>query len=467
MRVLGKVASGIKGLDEITSGGLPAGRPTLVCGGPGSGKTLLAIAFLAEGALHGGEAGVLLSFDERISDLDTNTASLNLDLADLRDRKMLAIDHVHIEPRDIIETGDFDLEGLFVRLAHAVQSVDAKRVVLDGIDNLFAGIENTAILRAELRRLFGWLKDRNLSTVVTAERGERSLSRNGIEEYISDCVILLDHRIDTEVATRRLRIVKYRGSAHGGNEYPFLIDSGGIELFPITSMGFGQSVSNERLSTGIVGLDEMFEGRGYYKGSSVFLSGAPGTGKTSFAAHFAVAAAARGDRCLYFAFEEAEAQLVRNMATIGLDLGTHIQRKKLMVHARRPTLQGLEQHLASMMQAIRANAPDVVVLDPLSALQIGDTVKQSSMMVLRLMDHLKELGITALYLAVQEEETQTDLNISSMMDTWITVKNARSAAGLERNIAIVKSRGMGHSADIRRFLIGKDGVKISARGSEA
>lgn len=467
---LKKVASGIKGLDEITAGGLPAGRPTLVIGGPGSGKTLLGASFLVRGAVNDSEPGVLVSFDERAADLEVNTGSLGFDLAGLQSRKLLVIEHVQIERHQLVEAGEYDLEGLFIRLAHAVDSIGAKRVVLDSLDTLFASIPNEAILRAELRRLFAWLKERGLSTVITAERGldERQLSRHGIEEYISDCVVLLDTRVYDEIATRRIRVVKYRGTAHGNNEYPFVIEDGGIAVLPVTSLSLAHAVSEARISSGIAGLDAMLGdkkagGHGYYRGSSVLLSGDPGAGKTSIAAQFASAACERGETCVYFAFEESEAQLVRNMRSIGIDLGRAIAGKKLKVHAVRPTLQGLEMHLASMMHQVQAAKPDVVVVDPLSALLASGTLIQSRMMVLRLIDYIKSQGATALYLEMQEERGATDLDISSLMDTWITLANERREDDFERRVHVVKSRGMAHSPDVRRFLIGDGGIEIKPR----
>ena len=320
MPELKKTPSGIRGLDELTGGGLPAGRPTLVCGGPGCGKTLLAATFLVRGASDFGEHGVFVSFDERIGDLGANVASLGFDLPDLEKRGLIAMDYVWLDRQTFEEAGDYDLEGLFVRLEHAVGRVGAKRVVIDGIDSLFAGIPNTAIVRSELGRLFNWLKDRGLSTIITAERGENSLTRNGVEEYVSDCLIVLDHRVAEQSSTRRLRVVKYRGSTHGTNEYPFLIDRDGFTVLPVTSLGLAQIASSERVSTGISSLDAMFEGKGYFKGSSVLLGGGAGTGKTSIAGYFAEAACRRGERCIFFSFEESPSQLTRNMRSIGVDL---------------------------------------------------------------------------------------------------------------------------------------------------
>jgi len=459
-RQLNKVSTGIKGLDEVTAGGLPRGRGTLVCGGPGSGKTLLAVTFLVKGALNNAEPGVLLSFEERISEIELNSASLGFDLEDLQKRQLLATDYLHIDRQEIRETGEYDLEGLFIRLAHAVETVGAKRVVLDSIDTLFAGIPNHAILRAELRRLLHWLKERDLTAIITAERGDGGLTRHGIEEYVSDCVILLEQRVQEELATRRLRVVKYRGSAHGTNEYPFLIEESGLSLIPVTSLGLSHAVSDERIPTGIATLDAMLEGKGYYQGSSILISGGPGTGKTSIGAHFAHAATSRGARCLYLAFEESESQFVRNMATIGIDLRPAIEQRRLIVNAVRPTAYGLEMHLARMLHVVQELRPDVVVVDPLSALQASGSAGQSGIMVLRLIDHVKSAGATALYLTVQGDVDKTDLNISSLMDTWITLRNHREASGLERRLYVVKSRGMAHSSDVRSFSIGSEGVRI-------
>lgn len=338
-----KTSSGIKGLDELTGGGLPAGRPTLVCGGPGCGKTLLATTFLVRGALDDNEPGVFISFDERIVDLGANVASLGFDLPDLQRRGLLAMDHVFLDRQAIEEAGDYDLEGLFVRIAHAVKKVDARRVVLDSIDSLFAGIPNIAIVRSELGRLFTWLKDRGLTVITTVERGDNGLTRNGVEEYVSDCVIMLDHRVVEQSSTRRLRVVKYRGSTHGTNEYPFLIDGDGITVLPVTSLGLAQIASSERISTGMASLDAMLEGKGYFKGSSILLGGGAGTGKTSIASHFADAACGRGERCAYFSFEESPSQLTRNMRSIGMDLLPWAEKGLLRFHAARPSLQGLSR----------------------------------------------------------------------------------------------------------------------------
>ncbi len=459
---LRKVSTGIKGLDEITGGGLPAGRASLICGGPGCGKTMLATSFLVEGARNG-EPAVFLSFDELPADLDINSRSLGFDLAGLQARNLLSIDYIHIDRQEIHETGEYNLEGLFIRLGYAIDQIEARRVVLDGVDTLFAGLPNEALLRSELRRLFGWLKERGLSSIVTAERGDKSLTRHGIEEYLSDCVIVLEQRVREELTTRRLRVVKYRGSAHGANEYPYLIEDGGIKILPVTSLGLDHKVSSERISSGVAGLDALLEGKGFYKASSILISGGPGSGKTSMGAHFALAAAERGERCLYFAFEELEPQLVRNMRSIGIDLQPAIDSGKLSIVSVRPTAHGLEMHLTRMMHLVQDLNPRVAVVDPLTALEDGGSVAQASMMVLRLIDYLKSAGATALYLSVQDEDDKSNLSISSLMDSWITVRNLRKENGLERQLFIAKSRGMAHSADVRKLSIGAQGVQVSAR----
>ena len=460
MPELKKVSCGIIGLDELTGGGLPAGRPTLVCGGPGCGKTLLATTFLVKGALDYDEPGVFVSFDERIPDLAANVASLGFDLPGLNERGLIAMDHVQLDRQSIMEVGDYDLEGLFVRLAHAVGRIGAKRVVLDSIDSLFAGIPNTAIVRSELGRLFTWLKDRELSTIITAERGENGLTRHGIEEYVSDCVIVLDHRVVEQSSTRRLRVVKYRGSAHGTNEYPFLIDRDGITVLPVTSLGLAQIASNERVGTGIPSLDAMLEGKGYFKGSSVLLGGGAGTGKTSVAAHFADAACRRGERCLFFSFEESPSQLTRNMRSIGINLQPWIDSGSLRCHSARPSLQGLEPHLASMVKDVDDFKPHVAIVDPLSALLSSGTLLQTQGMLLRLIDHLKTVGVTALFTTLQVNDDQTDLSVSSIMDTWILVRNTPKGDDVVRRLQVVKSRGMSHSSQLRVMEIDKEGVQV-------
>lgn len=394
---LPKAPAGIEGLDEVTGGGLPRGRPTLICGGPGCGKSLFGMEFLVRGALDHGEHGVFVSFEEPIADLEQNVASLGFDLQEMVCKKQIALDHVRIERSEIEETGEYDLEGLFIRLEHAIDSVGAKRVVLDTIESLFSGLQDQSVLRAELRRLFHWLKDKGLTSVITGERGEGSLTRQGLEEYVSDCVILLDHRVIGQVSTRRLRIVKYRGSTHGTNEYPFLIGEDGISVLPLTSVGLAHGASKERVSTGLPDLDRMLGGTGIFRGSSTLLSGTAGTGKTTLSCAFSLAACERGERCLYFAFEESQDQILRNMASVGIDLARYVKDGRLRIVTTRPTFFGLEMHLATMHKAVDDFEPNLVIVDPISNLVNAGTQDEARNMLLRLIDFLKSRSITGVF----------------------------------------------------------------------
>jgi circadian clock protein KaiC len=460
---LEKCLTGIKGLDEVTKGGLPRGRPTLVCGGAGSGKTLLAAEFIVRGAQQFGEPGVFMSFEETSDDLTKNVASLGFKLDDLAAQKKMSLDYVQIDRSEIEETGEYDLEGLFIRLEHAIASVGAKRVVLDTIETLFAGIPNPAIVRAEIKRLFQWLKNKGMTTIITGEQGEKTFTRHGLEEYVSDCVIFLDHRISEQVSTRRIRIVKYRGSPHDTNEFPFLIDEKGITVMPITSLGLRHPVTKKRVSTGIPRLDAMLGGKGYYRGSSVLISGSAGTGKTSFAAHFAEAACRRGERCLYFAFEESEAQVMRNMRSIGIDLEQWLKKGLLKYHADRPTVYGLETHLSVMQKMIDEFKPAAVIVDPVSNLNAVANNSNVKTMLTRLLDQLKlDLVTTVLTILTPGDPTSesTDADISSLADTWIQLRDTEFAGERNRGMFILKSRGMAHSNQIREFVLTDNGVSI-------
>jgi len=456
-----KARTGIPGLDQITLGGLPARRPTLICGGPGCGKTLFATSFLINGATLFGEPGVFMSFEESTDDLIQNVASLGYDLAKLICEKQIALDFVRVERSEIEESGEYDLEGLFVRLGYAIKSIGAKRVVLDTLEVLFSGLGDTQILRSELRRLFAWLKDQGVSAIITAERGTGALTRFGLEEYVSDCVLLLDNRVTNQITTRRLRIVKYRGSAHGTNEYPFLIDTKGISVLPVTSAGLAHDASEVVISTGIAGLDQMLGVGGFYRGSSNLVSGTAGTGKTSLAAFFVDAACARGERCLYFAFEESPAQIVRNLRSIGLDLQPRVDAGLLRFEAARPSLFGLEMHLARMYREIEEFSPAAVVLDPISALrgESGDV----HAMLLRVIDLLKNRGITAFLtnlLPVGGKFEHEDAGMSSLMDTWLSLVQLESNGERNRGLYVLKARGMNHSNQIREYQLTSKGVKL-------
>jgi circadian clock protein KaiC len=450
-------------LDEVTDGGLPRGRPTLLCGGAGCGKTLLATEFLVRGAAQFGDPGVLMCFEETQAELEANVASLGFDLAGLVRRKKLVIDFVRVERNEIQETGEYDLEGLFVRLNYAIDSIGAKRVVLDTIEGLFAALPNEAILRAELRRLFRWLKNKGVTAIITAERGRDGMTRKGLEEYVSDCVILLDHRVHERIATRHLRVVKYRGSLHGTNEFPFLIGDNGISVLPITSLGLNHAVSSERVSSGIPRLDAMLGGRGFFRGGSILLTGTPGTGKTSVAAYFAQASVRRGERALFFAFEESPNQIIRNMQSIGLRLGPWVKRGALRFHAARPTLYGLEMHLATMFKEISAFGPDVVIVDPMTSLLSAGSDSETRAMVTRLIDFLKAQQITSLFTSLTNEGSalkESEIAISSLMDSWMLLQNIEGNGERNRGLYVLKSRGMEHSNQIREFLISQHGIDL-------
>jgi circadian clock protein KaiC len=458
---LAKTPTGIVGFDEITIGGLPTARPTLVCGQAGSGKTLFAMTFLVNGAVRFDEPGVFMSFEENSSDLAHNVASLGFDLPDLISANKIVMDYVRIDRSEIEETGEYNLDGLFIRLGYAIKSIGAKRVVLDTLEALFAGLTNMAILRAELRRLFAWLKEQGVTAVITAEQGEGRLSRHGLEEYVSDCVVLLENRVQNQISTRRLRVVKYRGSAHGPDEYPFLIDTAGISVLPLTSAGLDHEAPGERVPTGVAGLDAMLDGEGFYRGASVLLSGAAGTGKTSLACHFIDAACRRGERCLYFAYEESPKQILRNMRSIGIDLSPWVERGLLRLEAARPSLYGLETHLARVQRDIDLFKPASVVIDPFSGLS-GNAVDLHSML-LRLIDLLKARGITALLTNLvtgEDKVNNTAQSVSSLMDTWLSLTNIEMNGERNRGLYVLKSRGMQHSNQIREFILTSEGVRL-------
>ena len=458
-----KCPTGIRGLDEITKGGLPRGRPTLICGSPGAGKTLFAMEFLMRGALDYGEPGVFMTFEETPEDLAQNFITLGFDLPDMVSRGLIATDHVKIERSEVAETGEYDLEGLFIRLGSAIDSVGAKRVVLDTIEALFAGLSNAAILRAELRRLFHWLKDRGMTAIVTGERGDKTLTRYGLEEYVADCVILLDLRIEEQITTRRLRIVKYRGASHGSDEYPFLIDERGVSILPISSLGLDYPVSTEHISTGVPKLDAMLAGKGFYRGSTILVSGTAGTGKTSLSATFADAACRRGERCLYFAFEESPRQIIRNMGSIGLDLARWVKKGLLRFHSARPSLFGLEMHLVTFHKAIEEFTPRVFIVDPISNLIAAGTASEVKSILTRLIDYLKMNEISTFLTDLTHFGSsleRTSEEISSLIDTWLLLRDIELRGERNRGLYILKSRGMAHSNQIQEFLLTNQGIDL-------
>ncbi len=458
-----KTPTGIDGLDEITEGGFPKGRPTLVCGSAGCGKTLMALQFLVKGITEYGENGVFMSFEESESDLTQNVDSLGFNLNGLVARKKLRIDNVIIERSEIDETGEYDLEGIFIRLNHAIDSIGAKRVVLDTIESIFGGMENTTILRSEIRRLFSWLKKKGVTTIITGERGDRTLTRQGLEEYVSDCVILLDFRVNEQIATRRLRIVKYRGSTHGTNEYPFLINSDGISVLPITSLRLDHLVSKEIISTGLSYLDELLSTGGLFRGSTTLVTGTAGTSKTILATYFAQKSCLRKEKVLYFSFEESPEQIVRNMKTIGINLVPFIKSKLLYIHSSRPSLQGLEMHLLMLHKLIRELKPKSVVIDPISSLITAGSDNEVRSMLVRLIDYLKANQVTAFFTSLThpKESAVDDFTVtavSSLADTWIELKNEIQEDKRKRTLFIVKSRGMGHLNEFWTFTITPKGI---------
>lgn len=462
-KALPKAPTGIDGLDEITGGGLPRGRPTLICGSAGCGKTLFGMEFLVRGVTEFDEPGAFIAFEETEEELAQNVRSLGFEIEQLIAEGRFAVDFIQIDRNEIEENGEYDLEGLFIRLGLAIDSIGAKRIVLDTLETLFGGLSNEAILRSELRRLFRWLKEKGVTAIITAERGDGALTRQGLEEYVSDCVILLDHRVHDQVSTRRLRVVKYRGSSHGTNEFPFLIDEDGISVLPITSIGLHHEASEERVSTGVDRLDAMLGG-GYYRGSSILVSGTAGSGKTSLASHFADATCRRGERCLYFAFEESRSQAVRNARSIGLDLQRWIDAGLLLHHATRPTFYGLEMHLARMLKLVRDFRPRIVVLDPISNMLSAGSPAESHSMVTRLVDTLKLQEITGLFTSLNSAGDasleQTDLGISSIIDSWILLRDIELGGERNRGLYILKSRGMAHSNQIREFVLTDQGIDL-------
>ena len=460
---LRKEQTGIPGFDEITGGGLPAGRPTLVCGSAGAGKTLFAMEFLVRGVMLHNEPGVFMSFEETDEELTKNVASLGFDLNQLVAEKKLLLDYVFIERSEIEETGEYDLEGLFLRLSHAIDSIGAKRVVLDTLEALFSALPNEAIIRAELRRLFRWLKEKGVTAVITCERGEGTLTRYGLEEYVADCVILLDHRVENQISTRRMRIIKYRGTSHGTNEYPFLIDENGFSVLPITSLGLFHSASTEYTSSGIPRLDNMLSGKGFYRGSSILVSGTAGTGKSTIGAHFVEAACKRGERALFFAFEESQDQIIRNMRSVGIELEKFVKKDRLRFQNARPSAFGLEVHLALIHKAITEYEPNVVVIDPITNfLAVGDTVQTKSMLT-RLIDFLKMKQITAMFTSLTSagnELEDSEVGVSSLMDAWLLVKNIESNGERNRGLYILKARGIAHSNQVREFVVTGRGIEL-------
>ncbi|MBC7838200.1 MAG: circadian clock protein KaiC [Nitrospiraceae bacterium] len=463
---LDKCPTGIKGFDQITEGGLPRNRTTLVCGSAGSGKTLLGIDFLIKGAANYNEPGIFMSFEETEDELYKDVASLSLDLQGLVSQKKILIEHVLLERRDIQESGEFNLEGLFIRLEHAIDAIGAKRVVIDSIESLFAGLTNTGILRLEIKRLFRWLKNKRVTAIVTGEPGHDSYTRHGLEEYLSDCIILLDNRVNQEIAIRRIRVIKYRGSNHGTNEYPFVIDKNGLSVIPITSAGLDQPGTSKRVSTGIPSLDKMLQGGGFTKGSTILFSGTAGTGKTSLAAAFAVERCKRGERCLFLSYEESSGQLIQNMSSIDIHLAPLVKKGLLRIESTRPSFFGLEMHLLDLYKTIEDFKPQSVIIDPLTSLIAEGSQREIQSMVTRMIDLLKSKGITGVFTSLVSSNAQNytsgEVGVSSLIDTWLVVRELEEEEGKKRirGLYIVKSRGMGHSSDVHKLVLSDDGINI-------
>jgi len=468
-----KCPTGIKGFDEITEGGLPKNRTTLISGSAGSGKTLLGIDFLINGAINYNEPGIFMSFEETEDELYEDVDSLNLDLQGLVSQKQILIEYVLLDRRDIQEKGDFNLEGLFIRLDHAIDSIGAKRVVLDSIESLFAGLTDAGILRLEIKRLFRWLKEKQVTAIITGEPGQGSYTRHGLEEYISDCVILLDNRVREQIATRRIRVMKYRGSKHGTNEYPFVIDKDGLSVIPITSAGLDQPGTNKRVSTGIPSLDKMFKGSGYTRGSTVLASGTAGTGKTSLAAAFAIECCKRGERCLFLSYEESSGQLIQNMSSIGFHFEPLIKTGLLKIVSTRPSFFGLEMHLLDLYKIIADFKPKSVVIDPLTSLIGQGNPLEIQSMLTRMIDVLKSKGITGFFTSLVSSTAQNDtsgeIGVSSLIDTWIVVRELEEDEGKRRirGLYIVKSRGMGHSSDVHKLILSDNGIDLVPMDADA
>ena len=472
---LHKCLTGITGFDEITEGGLPENGVTLISGSAGSGKTLFGVNFLINGANIYNESGIFLTFEETADELYKDVASLNLDLRGLVLQKKIFLEHVLLEHKDIQEL-DFNLEGLFIRLEVAIDAIGAKRVVIDSIESLFAGIIDVGILRLEIKRLFRWLKDKHVTAIVTGELGQSSYTRHGLEEYISDCIVLLDNRVNDQIAVRRVRIIKYRGSSHGTNEYPFVIDNKGLSVIPITSAGLNQPGTGERISTGVPSLDILFKGKGgigYTRGSTVLISGTAGTGKTSLATAFAAESCNRGEPCLFLSYEESAGQLVQNMGSIGFNLDSWVHKGLLKIVSTRPAFFGLETHLLDLYKYIEEFKPKSVVIDPLTSLLAEGNEREIHSMVTRMIDLLKSKGITGLFTSLVGSTSQNDssgeIGVSSLIDTWIVVRELEENVGKRRirGLYIVKSRGTNHSSDIHKLILSDDGINLVSMPTNA
>ena len=472
-RGLEKCPTGIKGFDEITEGGIPRNRITLLSGGTGTGKTLLGIDFLISGVTKYDETGVFMSFEENGDELFEDVGSLNFDLQSLVTDKQIQLEYVVLERRDVQADGEFNLEGIFVRLELAIDSIGAKRVVLDSIDSLFAGVTDVGILRLEIKRLFRWLKNKKVTTIITGETTQGTYTRHGLEAYISDCIIFVDNRVREQISTRRMRVIKYRGSNHGTNEYPFVIDKNGLSVIPITSAGLDSPGSSERLSTGIPSLNALFNGGGYTRGSTVLVSGTAGTGKTSLGVAFAVETCSRGERCVLLSYEESPGQLIQNMTSIGFDLAPLVKSGLLLIVSTRPSFFGLEMHLLDLYKMLAEFKPQAVVIDPISSLLGQGNPLEIQSMLTRMIDALKSQSITGVFTSLvsstEQNDTSGEIGVSSLIDTWIVVRELEETEGRRRirGLYIVKSRGMGHSSDVHKLVMSDSGMTVIAMDADA
>lgn len=457
-----KAPTGVRGFDVITGGGVPRGRATLVTGASGTGKTLFGVEFLVRGAVEHGEPGVLISFEETADDIAANVAGLGFDIPALRAQGLLAVDAFVSDGTQEVTAGPFDLDGLFLRLDAAVASVGARRLVIDTIESLFGRLHDEVALRGELVRLFHWIKARGLTAVITGEQGQGGrLTRFGIEEYVSDCVIVLDTRLHDDVSTRRLRVAKYRGSTHGTNQYPFVITERGFAVLPLTAMGLTYDAPDDRISSGVPALDEMLGG-GILRASTVLVSGSAGTGKTTIAAQAVEAACERGERALFVTFEESPAQLMRNMRSVGIDLQRWIDAGRLRIEAERSTAMGLEEHLVALDRYIEEAQPTVVALDALGSLGRVGTGTAVTATVARQVDAMKSRGITSVLtvLAGEGEGEAASLAVSSLTDTWLLLRNVERDGERNRLLFVIKSRGTAHSNKVREFLLTESGAQL-------
>jgi circadian clock protein KaiC len=458
------IATGIDGLDFVLQGGLPAGRPTLLRGAAGTGKTVIALTFLCEG-IAAGDSGVLVTFDESPEALLEHAEGFGFPARRHRTEGRLRI--LDMRPdRNEVQVGDtIELTAVLARIGHALDSTGASRLVVDAIDAMEAGFANSQSLRTELARVFDWIRDRGVTSLITTGEHAEFSARYGLEDYIADCVIALKQEVKHRVMTRVLRVVKRRGRGHGTNEYPFLLDTDGLFLVPVTGSVLGAPVSEQLLSTGIPGLDAMLGGQGIYQGSTVLLSGQAGTGKTSIACSLTQAACAAGIPVLYLSFEESVAELTRNQRSLGIDIGRYLaddDRGTLVMLPIRAVELGLEEHLMRAMHLVKRHRPALVVLDPVSSLAGRGDEPGAKEILLRLLHLIKEEGITVVATELLSDDSQgvSHLDVSSMIDVWIKLRRHEHNGEMNRLIYVVKARGLPISDQVKEFRITSTGLRI-------